>query len=56
VEIISQAFADEVFQVFANAHPDMELLATGVNTTVERMIRHVAGDRAEAILGSDEAC
>jgi anti-sigma regulatory factor (Ser/Thr protein kinase) len=51
VGMIGQAFADEVFRVFANAHPDMELCAGGVNTTVEHMIRHVAGDRADAILG-----
>jgi anti-sigma regulatory factor (Ser/Thr protein kinase) len=55
VGMIGQAFADEVFRVFANAHPDMELCALGVNTAIEHMIRHVAGDRAGAILGDEEA-
>jgi hypothetical protein len=54
VDMIGQAFADEVFRVFAQAHPDMELYAVGVTPAVERMIRHVAGDLADAILGSDE--
>ena len=56
VAMIGQAFADEVFRVFANDHPDMELFAVGANTTVAHMIRHVAGDRADAILGYEEAC
>jgi anti-sigma regulatory factor (Ser/Thr protein kinase) len=54
VDMIGQAFADEVFRVFAEAHPDMELVATGVNTPVEHMIRRVAGNRAESILGNEE--
>ena len=56
VDMIGQAFADEVFRVFAQAHPDMELYATQVNMPVEHMIRRVAGDRAEAILGNEETC
>jgi uncharacterized protein DUF4325 len=56
VDMIGQAFADEVFRVFAHAHPEIELLVVAANTPVQQMIRHVAGDRAEAILGSDEAC
>ena len=54
VDMIGQAFADEVFRVFANDHPDMELYAVGVTPAVEQMIRHVAGDRAKAILGDEE--
>jgi anti-sigma regulatory factor (Ser/Thr protein kinase) len=54
VDTIGQAFADEVFRVFAQAHPDMELHAVGANTAVERMIRHVAGDRADAILEDND--
>jgi hypothetical protein len=56
VETIGQAFADEVFRVFVNAHPKVQLMAIEANTAVTRMIRHVAGDRADAILGGDESC
>ena len=56
VDTIGQAFADEVFRGFANDHPDMELFAVAANTAVARMIRRVAGDRAEAILGYEGAC
>ena len=56
VDMIGQAFADEVFRVFVNAHPDITLYALGVTPAVKRMIRHVAGDQTDAILGTDEAC
>jgi hypothetical protein len=55
VDTIGQAFADEVFRVFVNAHPDIELYALRTSPSVERMIRHVAGDRASAILSDEEA-
>jgi anti-sigma regulatory factor (Ser/Thr protein kinase) len=51
VETIGQAFADEVFRVFVNDYPDIEVVATGRNAHVTNMIRHVAGGRTEAILG-----
>jgi len=38
VESIGQAFADEVFRVFANRHPDMELLQLNANSSVKQMI------------------
>lgn len=41
VESIGQAFADEVFRVFALAHPDIELQAINANSAVKRMIAHV---------------
>lgn len=41
VESIGQAFADEVFRVFANEHPEIELVAINANATVKRMIAHV---------------
>ncbi len=41
VETIGQAFADEVFRVFAIAHPDIELLELNANSAVKRMIAHV---------------
>jgi len=41
VESIGQAFADEVFRVFARQHPKMELLPTNANPAVAQMIRRV---------------
>jgi anti-sigma regulatory factor (Ser/Thr protein kinase) len=49
VEMIGQAFADEVFRVFAEAHPHIELFAISVNTAVAHMIRRAAGSRAATI-------
>ena len=39
VNEIGQAFADEIFRVFANQHPDIQLLATHDNTDVRQMIQ-----------------
>lgn len=41
VPTIGQAFADEIFRVFANAHPEIELHAMHANSAVERMIERV---------------
>jgi anti-sigma regulatory factor (Ser/Thr protein kinase) len=38
VPTIGQAFADEIFRVFALSHPDMEIYATHTNSEVNRMI------------------
>lgn len=38
VDSIGQAFADEIFRVFAEQHPETELLTTHVNSEVRRMI------------------
>lgn len=38
VDSIGQAFADEIFRVFAEQHPATELLATHANSEVRRMI------------------
>ena len=38
VTSIGQAFADEVFRVFANAHPDIEIVAVHAGSEVKRMI------------------
>ena len=38
VDTIGQAFADEVFRVFANKHPDIELQATNMSASVKRMV------------------
>jgi len=41
VVLIGQAFADEVFRVFAQAHPEVELLTLNANKDVKGMIAHV---------------
>lgn len=38
VNYIGQAFADEIFRVFAAAHPEIELHAINTNSEVKRMI------------------
>lgn len=38
VETIGQAFADEIFRVFAQQHPNIELHATHANSQIKRMI------------------
>ena len=39
VSTIGQAFADEIFRVFANAHPEVDLIATHAMPEVQQMIR-----------------
>jgi hypothetical protein len=41
VDVIGQAFADEVFRVFTNAHPHIKLEIFGAKKEVLRMISHV---------------
>jgi anti-sigma regulatory factor (Ser/Thr protein kinase) len=41
VPTIGQAFADEIFRVFANEHPAIELMATNTSSEVKRMIERV---------------
>jgi anti-sigma regulatory factor (Ser/Thr protein kinase) len=48
VEEVGQAFADEIFRVFRNAHPDIKILAIRAEPDVQKMI-----DRA--IFGSDDS-
>ena len=45
VEQIGQAFADEVFRVFQNAHPDTKLVPTGMNPYVKAMVSRVKSAR-----------
>lgn len=49
---IGQAFADEIFRVFANAHPEVELVAIHAAPEVQQMIRRaeVARDEARSLL------
>ena len=41
VSDMGQGFADEVFRVFRNRHPDIEIKASNMSQNVERMYRHV---------------
>jgi STAS-like domain of unknown function (DUF4325) len=41
VSDIGQAFADEIFRVFKNEHPDTFLMAANANENIERMIKYV---------------
>jgi hypothetical protein len=41
VLIIGQAFADEIFRVFANEHPELQILPINGNSAVMRMIERV---------------
>lgn len=41
IEFMGQGFADEIFRVFQNAHPEIELIPTNTCQTVLGMIKHV---------------
>jgi hypothetical protein len=45
VPMIGQAFADEVFRVFQNAHPDIKLRWVNATVEVEQMIRRALSHR-----------
>ncbi len=45
VESIGQAFADEVFRVFARQHPEIEMHSINANSAVKRMIAHVEANK-----------
>lgn len=50
VEVMGQGFADEIFRVFAAAHPQIILCPVHMNKEVRRMIRHVGrGKLAENV-------
>jgi len=48
VDSIGQAFADEIFRVFANQHKEIELAHIHTNEAVKQMI-----DRAKSGLNTD---
>ena len=45
VESVGQAFADEVFRVFQNDHPEIELAPINMNTNVKRMVNRVLTEK-----------
>ena len=46
VTAIGQAFADEVFRVFREKHPQVQLIFCHTNPEVARMIARVEGARS----------
>ena len=48
VPTIGQAFADEIFRVFANRHPDVRLVPLHANSEIRRMISRVSSPAADA--------
>lgn len=51
VEVIGQAFADEIFRVFARAHPDIEIVPINANSQVQGMINAARAQWAADIGG-----
>ena len=49
---IGQAFADEVFRVFRNAHPNVHLEPINCSPTVQRMIAYISADYFQNIYTS----
>ena len=47
IKFIGQAFADEIFRVFANRHPEIQLLTMKTNSEVRRMIGRARGGMTE---------
>jgi DNA-binding transcriptional ArsR family regulator len=45
VRSIGQAFADEVFRVFANSHPEVALKRVNVDPALDAVIRHVVDNK-----------
>jgi hypothetical protein len=47
VKDIGPAFSDELFRVFANAHPSIKLFWINANPSVEKMIRRALANNAD---------
>jgi len=45
IEYIGQAFADEIFRVFKNMHPDTEIIAQNTNTDTQNMINRAVNTK-----------
>ena len=41
IDYMGQGFADEIFRIYANAHPDVVLRPIHMVPLVEKMVRHV---------------
>jgi hypothetical protein len=49
IDTIGQAFADEIFRVYAKEHPFVNIQAVGTTEEIDRMIAHALANRAEMI-------
>lgn len=47
VPVIGQAFADEIFRVFAMSHPEIQIVCTSANDDVQKMINRAKNALAE---------
>jgi len=47
VDMIGQAFADEIFRVFRNEHPQIHITNIGANDLVEKIIKRASGRPAD---------
>jgi anti-sigma regulatory factor (Ser/Thr protein kinase) len=54
VETIGQAFADEIFRVFPQQHPKIELLTANTNSAVKRMIARAKAGSAVMDVTADQ--
>ncbi|MFZ4802964.1 MAG: STAS-like domain-containing protein, partial [Chlorobium sp.] len=45
VSAIGQSFADEIFRVYAQNHPDIELLPVNMEPNVEKMVKRALPSR-----------
>lgn len=52
IETIGQAFADEIFRVFAQQHPEIELVPVHANSAVKRMIERAKSGALPAESGT----
>jgi 23S rRNA pseudoU1915 N3-methylase RlmH len=46
IDWIGQGFADEIFRVYASAHPETKILVQGASPSVQSMIDHVTAPSA----------
>ncbi len=51
IEEVGQAFADEIFRVFQNAHPAIKLVAIHTTTAVRQMITRARPKDGNKLLG-----
>jgi anti-sigma regulatory factor (Ser/Thr protein kinase) len=50
VDLVGQAFADEIFRVFQTANPEIKLEAANASPDVLKMIRHVLGKQGAKLV------
>jgi hypothetical protein len=46
VDFVGQAFADQIFRVYANEHPKIDLMAIHMNAEVESMVKRARANRS----------